>query len=52
VFEKLYKLLTPGGILVTYSSKSIIRKAMQAAGFNVTKIPGPHGKRDMVRAFK
>jgi tRNA U34 5-methylaminomethyl-2-thiouridine-forming methyltransferase MnmC len=52
VFEKLYELLMPGGILVTYSSKSIIRKAMQGAGFSVTKIPGPHGKRDMVRAFK
>jgi tRNA U34 5-methylaminomethyl-2-thiouridine-forming methyltransferase MnmC len=52
VFEKLYKLLIPNGTLVTYSSKSVIRKAMHAAGFNVTKIPGPHGKRDMVRAIK
>jgi tRNA U34 5-methylaminomethyl-2-thiouridine-forming methyltransferase MnmC len=52
VFEDLYKLLVPGGILVTYSSKSIIRKAMQSAGFTVTKIPGPHGKRDMVRAIR
>jgi tRNA U34 5-methylaminomethyl-2-thiouridine-forming methyltransferase MnmC len=52
VFENLYELLVPGGILVTYSSKSIIRKAMQAALFQVTKIPGPHGKRDMVRAMR
>lgn len=52
VFEKLYSYLEKDGVLVTYSSKSIIRKAMVAAGFLVEKIPGPHGKRDMVRAKK
>jgi len=52
VFEKLFSALLPGGILVTYCSKSIVRKAMQAAGFVVTKIPGPQGKREMVRAFR
>ena len=52
VFEKLFSILSPGGILVTYCSKSIVRKAMQAAGFVVTKIPGPHGKREMVRAIR
>lgn len=51
VFEKLHNALNPGGVLVTYASKTTARKAMQAAGFKVTKIPGPHGKRDMVRAF-
>jgi len=52
IFEKLFSFLSPGGILVTYCSKSIVRRAMQAAGFVVTKIPGPHGKREMVRAIK
>ena len=52
VFEKLYPILLPGGILVTYCSKSIVRKAMQEAGFIVTKIQGPHGKREMVRAIR
>lgn len=50
VFEKLYAVLLPGGTLVTYSSKSEVRHAMSAAGFTVTKIPGPWGKREMVRA--
>jgi tRNA U34 5-methylaminomethyl-2-thiouridine-forming methyltransferase MnmC len=49
VFEKLYNMLLPGGILVTYCSKSDVRRAMQAAGFIVEKIPGPRGKREMVR---
>jgi tRNA U34 5-methylaminomethyl-2-thiouridine-forming methyltransferase MnmC len=51
VFHSLYQQMEPNGILVTYCSKSIVRKAMTAAGFTVTKIPGPHGKREMVRAF-
>lgn len=50
VFENLYRCLAPQGTLVTYCSKSVIRKAMEAAGFSIQKIPGPHGKRDMVRA--
>ncbi len=52
IFEKMYKALAPGGILVTYCSKSEIRRNMTAAGFTVTKIPGPWGKREMVRAQK
>lgn len=51
VFEKLYNILLPGGILVTYCSKSDVRRAMQAAGFIVEKIEGPRGKREMVRAI-
>jgi len=50
VFEKMYQLLTPGGILVTYCSKTVVRRAMEAAGFSVEKIPGPYGKRETVRA--
>ena len=52
VFEKLYNMLLPGGILVTYCSKSEVRRAMQSAGFIVEKISGPRGKREMVRAIK
>lgn len=52
VFSKMYSILTPGGCLVTYCSKSIIRRAMMAAGFYVTKPQGPWGKREMVRALK
>jgi len=52
VFRELYQQMNPEGILVTYCSKSIVRKAMMAAGFTVTKIPGPRGKREMVRAIR
>ena len=50
IFEKLFLMLLPGGILVTYCSKAEVRRAMQSAGFEVKKIQGPAGKREMVRA--
>lgn len=52
IFTKLYHLLHPGGILVTYCSKGDVRRAMQAAGFTVQKIPGPPGKREVLKAIK
>ncbi len=50
IFRKLFEMLSPGGILVTYCSKGSVRRAMIAAGFLVEKLPGPKGKREMVRA--
>lgn len=52
VFELLYGVLKPGACLVTYSSKGDVRRAMLAAGFEVEKLPGPPGKREMLRAIK
>jgi tRNA U34 5-methylaminomethyl-2-thiouridine-forming methyltransferase MnmC len=52
VFEQLFARLYKGGVLVTYCSKGLVRRAMQAAGFVVEKLPGPPGKREIVRARK
>lgn len=52
IFKQLFQLLYTNGLLVTYCSKSIARKAMLAAGFSVTKLKGPQGKREIVRAVK
>jgi tRNA U34 5-methylaminomethyl-2-thiouridine-forming methyltransferase MnmC len=52
IFEIMYKSLKKGGILVTYSAKGSVRRAMQAVGFLVEKLPGPPGKREMLRARK
>ena len=49
IFEKMFAMLEPGGVLVTYCSKGDVRRAMQAAGFIVEKLPGPKGKREIVR---
>lgn len=50
IFQKLFLLLHQNGILVTYCSKGDVRRAMAAAGFTVKKLPGPPGKREMLRA--
>ena len=52
IFVKLFNTLESGGVLVTYCSKTIIRKALESAGFMVEKIPGPRGKREIMRARK
>lgn len=50
VFQKLFSMLEEGGALVTYCAKGDVRRAMLAAGFAVKKLPGPPGKREMLRA--
>lgn len=52
IFKKMYDALKPGGILVTYSSKGSVRRAMLEVGFEVERLPGPPGKRQMLRAVK
>lgn len=52
IFQKMYNALLPKGILVTYAAKGSVRRAMQAVGFKVEKLPGPPGKREMLRACK
>jgi tRNA U34 5-methylaminomethyl-2-thiouridine-forming methyltransferase MnmC len=52
VFKKLFDALNDGGVLVTYCSKGDVRRALIAAGFTVSKIPGPPYKREMLRAVK
>lgn len=52
LFHNLYNMTEPGGILLTYCSKVVVRKALQVAGFEVKKVPGPWGKREMLRAKK
>ncbi|MBT8269447.1 MAG: tRNA (5-methylaminomethyl-2-thiouridine)(34)-methyltransferase MnmD [Bacteroidia bacterium] len=52
IFEKIYNLLEVDGILVTYSSKGSVRRAMEDIGFKVERLKGPPGKRHMLRASK
>jgi tRNA U34 5-methylaminomethyl-2-thiouridine-forming methyltransferase MnmC len=52
IFKKMYEALKEGGVLVTYAAKGSVRRAMQTVGFKVEKLPGPPGKREMLRASK
>jgi tRNA U34 5-methylaminomethyl-2-thiouridine-forming methyltransferase MnmC len=50
VFRKMFDALQEGGILVTYCAKGDVRRCMQRAGFIVERLPGPPGKREILRA--
>lgn len=52
IFAIMFRAMKPGGVLVTYSAKGSVRRAMQAVGFQVERLPGPPGKREMLRAKK
>lgn len=52
IFSQLYKCMKTDGILVTYSCKGSVKRALKAAGFAIEKLPGPAGKREVLRAMK
>lgn len=52
IFEKMHIALKINGILVTYSAKGSVRRAMQEVGFSVQRLQGPPGKREMLRGTK
>jgi tRNA U34 5-methylaminomethyl-2-thiouridine-forming methyltransferase MnmC len=52
VFRRIWECSAYGAVLVTYSSKGSVRRALQAAGFRIEKHPGPAGKREVVKAIK
>lgn len=52
VFLKMCKALKTNGVLVTYSAAGSVRRALQTVGFKVERLPGPPGKREMLRGIK
>jgi tRNA U34 5-methylaminomethyl-2-thiouridine-forming methyltransferase MnmC len=44
--------LKPGGTFVTYAITGKLKRAVKACGFNIEKLPGAPGKREMLRAVK
>jgi tRNA U34 5-methylaminomethyl-2-thiouridine-forming methyltransferase MnmC len=52
IFRKMYDSLKDKGVLVTYSAKGSVRRAMLEVGFSIERLEGPPGKREMLRATK
>jgi tRNA U34 5-methylaminomethyl-2-thiouridine-forming methyltransferase MnmC len=52
IFQKLYECMKKGGVLLTYSVKGSVRKSLKNCGFDTEKLPGPTGKRHILRASK
>lgn len=52
IFQKMYNALKPGGKLVTYAARGVVKRSMIEVGFSVEKLAGPPGKREMFLASK
>ncbi|NND52413.1 MAG: tRNA (5-methylaminomethyl-2-thiouridine)(34)-methyltransferase MnmD [Flavobacteriaceae bacterium] len=52
IFKKMYDALKDNGILVTYSAKGDVKRALLGCGFELERLKGPPGKRHMLRATK
>jgi tRNA U34 5-methylaminomethyl-2-thiouridine-forming methyltransferase MnmC len=52
IFSKLAGYTRSGGVLVTYSSKGIVKRALAAAGFTVERHKGPGRKTHVLKAIR
>ena len=52
LMETLYTILEPGGVMITYACKGVIIRTLKEVGFEVSKLDGPPGKRQITRAVK
>ena len=52
IIKKVGDYVAPGGTVVTYCAKGSVRRAFAAAGFEVERLPGPPGKKEIIRGKK
>lgn len=52
VFRSLNNSLIRKGIIITYSCKGDVKRGLKQSGFLIEKLPGPKGKREILRGLK
>lgn len=52
IYQKVAAQVSTGGVLTTYCAKGVVRRGFRDAGFIMERIPGPPGKREMIRGTK
>jgi tRNA U34 5-methylaminomethyl-2-thiouridine-forming methyltransferase MnmC len=52
ILQKVTDSLKPGGLLVTYCAKGQLKRDLKSLKLEIETLPGPPGKREMVRARK
>ncbi len=52
IFAKIARQTAPGGIFVTYCAKGSVRRMLQSFGFQMERLPGPIGKKEILRGIK
>lgn len=49
---KIVDVMAPAAVLVTYCAKGEVKRILRSLGLTVISLPGPPGKREMIRAIK
>jgi tRNA U34 5-methylaminomethyl-2-thiouridine-forming methyltransferase MnmC len=52
IFQKLFEATKNKGLLTTYCAKGSVKRALKEAGWQITALKGPKGKREMTIAEK
>lgn len=52
MIKKVCDSLTPSGLFVTYCAKGQLKRDLKSLGMEVETLPGPPGKKEMVRGTK
>jgi tRNA U34 5-methylaminomethyl-2-thiouridine-forming methyltransferase MnmC len=50
--KKMVDMLVTGGVFVTYCAKGEVRRTLSRLGLLMERLPGPPGKREMLRGIK
>ena len=51
IFKQILDLMNRGGILLTYSAKGDVKRALRSVGFEVKRLEGALGKHNMLKAI-
>jgi tRNA U34 5-methylaminomethyl-2-thiouridine-forming methyltransferase MnmC len=52
IMQRIVLAMKPGGIFTTYCVKGSVKRVLKECGLNVEKLPGPPGKREILRGRK
>jgi tRNA U34 5-methylaminomethyl-2-thiouridine-forming methyltransferase MnmC len=52
VFKTIYDSMKKEGILLSYCTKGSVKRTFTGIGFQIEKLPGPKGKREIIRVRK
>lgn len=52
IMHRIVPAMKPGGIFTTYCVKGSVKRVLKECGLTVEKLPGPPGKREILRGFK
>jgi tRNA U34 5-methylaminomethyl-2-thiouridine-forming methyltransferase MnmC len=52
MISKVVSALSTDGVFVTYCAKGQLKRDLRALGLELETLPGPPGKKEMVRAIK